>query len=67
MSQSVCSRCTKPLSEAEKRRHSMLCNMCEPAWTLAFENAMAEYAASHGEAWSNNSQPPQSGMLSQRS
>lgn len=47
MTQSVCSRCLKPLSEADKRRHTILCNLCEPVWQLAFEGSMMEYAAAH--------------------
>lgn len=43
MTQSVCSRCIKPLTEAEKRRHTMLCTLCEPAWEMAFEHTMSEF------------------------
>ncbi len=47
MSQTVCSRCLAALTEAEKRRRTLLCHMCEPAWTLQFESTMNEYAVSH--------------------
>lgn len=47
MSQTVCSRCLAALSESEKRRHTLLCHVCEPAWALQFESFINEYAHNH--------------------
>lgn len=58
MSQSVCSRCLAPLSEPEKRRHTLLCHLCEPAWALQFENLVNEYQASHPEPLAVPAQQP---------
>lgn len=60
MTQSVCSRCIKPLTEAEKRRHTMLCTLCEPAWEMAFENKMHELAPLLHEEMADCSHPPAS-------
>jgi hypothetical protein len=57
MTQSVCSRCIKPLSEAEKRRQTMLCTLCEPAWEMAFENKMHELSPLLHDELADSRQP----------
>ena len=50
MTQSVCSRCIKALTEAEKRRKTLLCYRCEPAWEHDLESTVAAYEHTHPEA-----------------
>lgn len=65
MTQTVCSRCIKPLTDTEKRRHTMLCKLCEPAWKLAFESKINELAPLLHEDMAECSHSPASSVTQQ--